>query len=102
MSGKPLPFLHRSKNNSRNSGETFRHRSPNRTSNSNSKPYHGNNDIKSPSISDSPYPRTQNVPKKTNQITIVIIKITLEHNHLTITEMEIIQDDHSQETTLEM
>ena len=57
MTGKPLPFSHRSRNNSREHRNNSRHRSPNKFSQSNSKAYYGNSKFKPPSRSGSPYPR---------------------------------------------
>ena len=54
MTGKPLPFLHRSRREHRNHS---RHRSPNKFSQNNSKPYYGNSNFKPPSRNSSPYPR---------------------------------------------
>ena len=62
MSGKPLPFPHCSRCNSRDQRNHSRHRSPSKLSQNNSKPYYGNSNFKPPSSNGSPYPRpnTQN------------------------------------------
>ena len=57
MTGKPLPFSHRSRSNSRDQRNHSRHRSPNKFSQNNSKPYYGNSNFKPPSRNGSPYPR---------------------------------------------
>ena len=83
MTGKPLPFSHRSCSNSREHRNHSRHRSPNKFSQNNSKPYYGNSNFKPPSRNGSPYPRPN---FQTNSI-------ILDHNHLTIIGMEIAHDD---------
>ena len=65
MPGKPLPFLHRSRSNSREQRNLSRHRRPNKFSQNNSKPYYGNSIFEAPSRNGSPYPRPnfQNKPQ---------------------------------------
>ena len=57
MTGKLLPFSHRSRSNSREQRNHSRNRSPNKFSRNNSKPYYGNSNLKPPSRNGSPYPR---------------------------------------------
>ena len=57
MTGKPLPFSHRSRSNSREQRNHSRHRSQNKFSQNNSKPYYGNSNFKPTSRNGSPYPR---------------------------------------------
>ena len=87
MTGKQLPCSDRSRSNNREHRNNSRHRSPNKFSQSHSKSYYGNSNIKPPSRSGSPHPRPPNSQK--------ILTIALDHNHLTIIEMEIVKDDQS-------
>ena len=57
MTGKPLPFSHRSRSNSREHRNHSRHRSPKIFSQKYSKPYYGNSNFKTPIRNGSPYPR---------------------------------------------
>ena len=54
LTGKPLPFSHRSRSNSREHQNNSRHRSLNKFSQNNSKPYYGNSNFKPPSRNGSP------------------------------------------------
>ena len=60
MTGKQLPFSHRSRSNGREHRNNSRHRSPNKFSQSNSKLYCGNSDFKPPSRSGLPNTRPSN------------------------------------------
>ena len=66
MTGKPLPFSHRSRSNSREHCNKSRHRSPNKFSQCNPKFYYGNSNFKPPSRSSSPYPRPSNFQNNSN------------------------------------
>ena len=57
MTGKPIPFSHRSRSNSRDYRNHSRHRNPKKFSENNSKPYYANSNCKPPSRTGSPYPR---------------------------------------------
>ena len=57
MTGKPRPFSHRSRSNSREQRNHSRHRRPNKFSQNNSKPYYGTSNFKPPSRNGSHYPR---------------------------------------------
>ena len=57
MTGRPLPFSHRSRSNGREHRNHSRHRSQNKFSENNSKPYYENCNFKLPSRNGSPYPR---------------------------------------------
>ena len=57
MTGKSLPFSHRSSSNSREHRNNSRQKSPNKFSQNNLKPYYGSSNFKPPSRDGSPYPR---------------------------------------------
>ena len=76
VTGKPLPFSHCSRSNSRDRRVNSRHRSPNKSSHLNSKPYYGNNNFKPPSRNVSPYPRSTNNQYKPNYNTNYTYSIT--------------------------
>ena len=66
MTGKPLPFPHRSRSNSREHRNNSKHRRPNKFSQTNSKPYYVYSKIKPPSRSGSSYLRPSNFQKSLN------------------------------------
>ena len=66
MKGKPLPFSHRSRSNSRKHRNNSKHRNPNKFSQTGSKQYYGNSNFKPPSRSVSPYPRPSNSENNSN------------------------------------
>ena len=63
MTGKPLPFSHRSRSNRREHRYNSRHRSPNKFSQSNSQPYYDSSDFRLLSRS---YNRDENRSRKEN------------------------------------
>ena len=87
VTGKPLPFSHLSRSNSREHRNNSRHRGPNKFSETNSKPYYGNSNFKPLNRNGSPYPRS-------NFQKIILTKI-LDHNHLIIIVTEIVHDNRS-------
>ena len=95
MTVKSLPFSYRSRSNSRDHRDNSRHRSPNKFPHSNSKLYYGkvflNHRVEM--VCHTLDPPTL----KTNLLItqIAYIQIILDINHLTIIEMEIVQDAHS-------
>ena len=57
MTGKPLPFSHRSRSNSREQRNHSRHKIPKKFSRIDSKPYYGSSYFKPSNKNGSPYPR---------------------------------------------
>ena len=92
MTGKPLPFSHRFRSNSREHRNNSRHRNPNKFSQSHSKPIMG--------IVISKY-RVETVHPTRGQISNQTQKI-LDHNHPIIIDTEIAHDDRFHEKDFEM
>ena len=61
-----IPFLYRSRSNSRENYNNLKDRSPKKSSQSNSKPFYGNSNFKIPSRNGSPNPKPSNSQKNSN------------------------------------
>ena len=95
MTAKPLPFSYCSKSNSRDHRDDSRYKSPNKISHSNSDPITVivilNHRVETVHHTQGPSTLRTNL-----LITLIThILIILDHNPLTVIEMEIVQDDHS-------
>ena len=88
IKGRPLPFSHRSRSNSREHRNHSRHRSPNQFSQKTQNPIMGT------AISDH---RVEMIHHTQDQFFKLIQNIILDHNHLTIIGTDTAHDNRSQE-----